>query len=107
MPDQSTDKPINMSHLRFRGPIVPSARTAFVATLKLDELYTLYSSRTQILASPRRSSVEALDFFDQDTFLEVHDMLGNWQDAVREALQQTSADNAKAWFRLTLDWVQQ
>ena len=26
--------------------------------------------------------------------------------AITEALQEISADNAKAWFRLTLNWVQ-
>jgi len=28
------------------------------------------------------------------------------EQAITEALQQISADNAQAWFRLTLDWVQ-
>jgi len=54
----------------------------------LNPIEKAWSKFKQLLRSAKVRTEQALD------------------QAITEALQQISADNAKAWFRLTLNWVQ-
>jgi hypothetical protein len=69
--------------VRGRAAAVPAALLT-----RPDPIEKAWSKFKQLLRSAKARTEQALE------------------QAITEAIQEISADNAQAWFRLTLDWVQ-